>query len=58
MFSSQFETEEYISQVLYASAVGSLMYAMVYTRLDLAHIISVLRRFMSQPRKEHWQVVN
>ena len=31
------EEKEYMSRVLYASAVGSLMYAMVCTRSDLAH---------------------
>ena len=47
------EEEEDMSRVPYASAVGSLMYAMVYTRLDIAHAVGVLIRFMSNPRKEH-----
>ncbi|XP_038904519.1 secreted RxLR effector protein 161-like [Benincasa hispida] len=56
-FSPQSEAEkEYMSRVPYASAVGSLMYAMVYTRPDLAHV-SVVSRFMGQPGKEHWQAV-
>ncbi|XP_057541678.1 secreted RxLR effector protein 161-like [Amaranthus tricolor] len=46
-----------MSRVPYASAVGSLMYAMVCTRSDLAHAVSVVSRFMSQPGKEHWQAV-
>ena len=46
-----------MSQVPYASAIGSLMYAMVCTRPDLAHAVSVVSRFMSQPGKEHWQAV-
>ena len=46
-----------MSRVPYASAVGSLMYAMVCTRLDIAHAVGVLRRFMSNPGKEHWMVV-
>jgi hypothetical protein len=36
------------------SAVGSLMYAMVYTRPEIAHAVGVLRRYMSKPGKEHW----
>jgi len=48
------EVEEDMSYVPYASAVGSLMYAMVSTRLDIAHVMGVLSRFMSKPRKEHW----
>jgi hypothetical protein len=46
-----------MSHVPYASAVGSLMYAMVYTRLDIAHAVGVLSRDVSKPRKEHWTIV-
>ncbi|KAL3641556.1 hypothetical protein CASFOL_012371 [Castilleja foliolosa] len=31
------------------------MYAMVCTRPDLAHALSILSRFMSNPGKAHWQ---
>ena len=52
--SPQSEPEkEYMSRVLYASAVGNLMYAMVCTRPDLAHVVSVANRLMGQPGKEH-----
>jgi hypothetical protein len=51
------EEEEDMSHVLYASAVGSLMYAMVCTRPDIAHAVGVLRRYMSKPGKEHWTTV-
>uniref|UniRef100_A0A3Q7HRQ0 Reverse transcriptase Ty1/copia-type domain-containing protein n=1 Tax=Solanum lycopersicum TaxID=4081 RepID=A0A3Q7HRQ0_SOLLC len=58
MFAPQSEEEkEYMSRVPYASAVGSLMYAMVWTRPDLAHAVSVVSKFMGQPGKEHWQAV-
>ena len=33
------------------------MYAMVCTRLDIAHAIGVVSRFLSNPRKEHWTTV-
>uniref|UniRef100_A0A3Q7ECP0 Reverse transcriptase Ty1/copia-type domain-containing protein n=1 Tax=Solanum lycopersicum TaxID=4081 RepID=A0A3Q7ECP0_SOLLC len=33
------------------------MYAMVCTRKDLAHAVSVVSRFMRQPGREHWQAV-
>ena len=42
------EEEEDMSRVPYASAVGSLMYAMVCTRPDIAHAVGVLSRFMSK----------
>eukprot|EP00253_Pinus_taeda_P034776 PITA_34776 len=51
------EEEEDMSCVPYASAVGSLIYAMVYTRPDIAHAVGVLSRFMSKPGKEHWTAV-
>jgi len=43
---SQSPIEEEISRVPYASAMGSLMYAMVCTRPDLAYAISTVSRFM------------
>ena len=43
--------------VPYASAVSSLMYAMVSTRPDIAHAVGILSRFMSKPGKEHWTAV-
>jgi hypothetical protein len=51
------EEEEDMSHILYASAVGSLMYAMVCTRPDIAHAVGVLSRHMSKPGKEHWTTV-
>jgi hypothetical protein len=51
------EEEENMSRVPYVSAVGSLMYAMVCTKLDVAHAVGVLRRYISKPRKEHWAAV-
>jgi len=51
------EEEEDMSRVPYASAVGSLMYAMVCTRPDIAHAVGVLSRFMLKLGKEHWTAV-
>lgn len=42
-----------MSQVPYASDVGNLMYTMVFTRPDLAHVVSVVSRFIAQPGNEH-----
>ncbi|KAH9670747.1 hypothetical protein KPL70_017094 [Citrus sinensis] len=44
-------------KIPYASAVGCLMYAMVLTRPDIAHAVSVVSRYMSNPGKEHWKAV-
>ena len=43
--------------VPYASVFGSLMYAMVCTRADIAHAVGVLSRYMSKPGKEHWTTI-
>jgi hypothetical protein len=43
--------------VSYASAVGSLQYAQVCTRPDLAFVTGLLGRFQSNPRIEHWKLV-
>ena len=46
-----------MSKVPYASTIGSLMYAMVCTRPDIAHAVGVVSRFMSRPGKQHWEAV-
>nr|GEX83882.1 retrovirus-related Pol polyprotein from transposon TNT 1-94 [Tanacetum cinerariifolium] len=48
---------EKMNRVPYASAIGSLMYAMVCTRPDLAHAVGVVSRFLSNPGKKHWEAV-
>lgn len=40
-----------------SSAIGSLMYAMVYTRPDIAHAVGIVSRFLSNPSREHWNAV-
>ena len=49
--------KEDMSKILYASAVGSLIYTMVCTRPDIAHVVGVISRFMSNPEKQHWEAV-
>ena len=51
------EERDHMSQVPYASAIGSLMYAMVCIRLDTAHAMGVVSRFTSRPGKQHWEAV-
>ena len=46
-----------MSKVPYASAIGSLMYVMVCTRPDIAHAMGVVSKFISRPRKQHWEAV-
>ena len=44
-------------QIPYASAVGSLMYAMLCTRLDICYLVGMVSRYQSNPRPKHWQAV-
>ena len=44
---------EQMKGIPYASAVGSLMYAIVATRLDLAYAVGVLSRYMANLGKRH-----
>ena len=44
-----------MNKVRYQSAVGSLMYAMVCTRPDIAYAVGVVSWFMSNPGEAHWQ---
>ena len=46
-----------MQRVPYASVVGSLMYAMVCTRPDIAHVVGTVSRFLSNPGREHWNAV-
>ncbi|XP_031273247.1 secreted RxLR effector protein 161-like [Pistacia vera] len=40
--------------VPYSNVIGSVMYAMISTRPDLAFAISLLSRYMSNPGSDHW----
>jgi hypothetical protein len=47
------EEIENMSKVLYASAVGCLMNAMVYTRPNMAHAVGIVSRYMANSGREH-----
>lgn len=53
--------EDYICTALfrerYQEAIGSLMYAMLCTRPDIAYAVKTLSRFASNPMKTHWTAV-
>ena len=56
-YSSSKKEKENIASTIYSLAVGSLIYAMVCTRLDIAHAVGVVNRFLVNPSKDHWKVV-
>ncbi|KAM1546338.1 hypothetical protein ACFX10_046560 [Malus domestica] len=47
----------HMSRIPYASAIGSLMYAMICTRPDIAYAVSITSRYQSNPGLEHWAAV-
>lgn len=49
--------KEDMKKIPYASTVGSLMYAMVCIRPDIAHAVGVVSRYLSNPGKELWNPV-
>jgi len=46
-----------MTHVPYASAVGSLMYAIVCTKPDLSQVVSMISKYMHDSGKGHWAVV-
>ena len=46
---------EQMKNISYASAVGSLMYAQVCIRPDIAFAIGMLGRYQSNPGMDHWK---
>ena len=53
---SEKEKQE-IRKVSYASAIGSLMYAMICTRPNIAYVVGVVNGFLFNPGKEYWTAV-
>ncbi|XP_069149242.1 uncharacterized protein [Solanum lycopersicum] len=50
--------KENMAKVPYSSGVGSLMYAIVCTRPNIAHAVGAISKFLENPGKEHWETVN
>ena len=45
-----------MNEIPYASTVGSIMYAMLCTRPDVAYALGIAIRFQANPREDHWKV--
>ena len=46
-----------MKRVPYASAIGSLMYAMLCTRPDICFAVGMVSRYQSNPGPVHWVTV-
>ena len=46
-----------MSRIPFASAIGSLMYAMLCTRPYIFYAMGIVSRYQSDPGEEHWIAV-
>jgi hypothetical protein len=53
---SKFEGGELVDNTIYRQLNGSLIY-LTNTRPDLSYVVSILSRFMQQPRDNHWNAM-
>ncbi|CAL8152773.1 unnamed protein product [Prunus armeniaca] len=51
------EEVKQMSNIPYASAIGSLMYAMLCTRHNISYNVSITSKYQSNPGSKHWIVV-
>ena len=42
-----------MSKIPYASTIGSIMYAILYTRPDVSYTLSIMNRYQSDPGESH-----
>ncbi|KAK8685929.1 hypothetical protein V6N13_124960 [Hibiscus sabdariffa] len=57
MCPSTSQERERMSQVPYASATGSIMYAMICTHPDLSYALCMTSRYQANPGEGHWVAV-
>ena len=51
------EVDEQFDQHIYQSAIGSLLYLSVATRLDISYAFSYVDKFFANPTTHHWITV-
>ena len=51
------DEKDHMSRIPYASAIRSIMYAMICTRPDVSYVLSMTSRFHSNPGEAHWTAV-
>ena len=49
--------KEFTIKIPYHSVVGSLIYAMITIRPDIAFVVEIVSRFLLNLGKKHWEVV-
>lgn len=51
------DEKQNMANVPYANIVGCFMYAIVLTRPDTSHAVSVVNRYMASPNRNYWRAV-
>ncbi|PKI46221.1 hypothetical protein CRG98_033393 [Punica granatum] len=51
------EERDRMNRIPYASAIGSIMYAMLCTRSDVSYTLSMTSRYQLDPGEKHWIAV-
>ena len=51
------EERNRMGSIPYASAIGSIMYAILCTRPDVAYVLDIVSRFQTGPEEDHWKAV-
>ena len=51
------DEHEKMNGISYASAIGSIMYAMLCTQPDVSYALSMTSRYQSDPGESHWTAV-
>jgi hypothetical protein len=51
------DEQERMRVILYASTIGSIMYAMLYARPDVSYALSAISRYQSNYGEAHWTIV-
>ena len=46
-----------MTSIPYASAVGSIIYAMLCIRPNVAYAFEIVNRFQANPDKDHWKAI-
>ena len=49
------DEQKRMGRIPYASAIGSIMYAMICTRPDVSYALSICSRFQANPGEAHWK---
>ena len=57
MCPSTLEEVQRMSKIPYVLTIGSLMYAILCIRSDIALVVNVMSRYQSNPNEEHWTTV-